>query len=298
MIFKGKPLKNIPDRIWADAEDVYVCNYVIYPNGSGVACFDSSGLIPVGAEILENLYKKGVLISVNGVYYTPLAMSITESVVTISYFVAALATVVSYDEPEPEPEPVVPKLTALSLGALVLTPPFSTGTLIYTTSTVEVSDLLSFTVSPEGAEAVVKLGENIVVAPEEAIVWSEGENILTITLGDDEAVVYTIAVSATVTPDPVAPKLTALSLGAGVFTPTFDSATLAYAVATVETSDLLAFVVDPAATSVVVKLDGAVMTDTVTIPLVWGEDAKVVTIELGEDTDKVTYTLTVTQTAT
>ena len=73
----------------------------------------------------------------NGVYYTPLAMSITESVVTISYFVAALATVVSYDEPEPV-VPIAPKLTTLSLGSTVLTPPFSSEILTYTTSTVEV----------------------------------------------------------------------------------------------------------------------------------------------------------------
>ena len=90
-----------------------------------------------------------------------------------------------------------PTLSALAIGSLTLSPSFDSGVVAYTAATTDTSNILTFTTVPEDAPVVVKLGDEPITTYSEGIVWTGGENILTITVGEaPAAVTYTVTVTA------------------------------------------------------------------------------------------------------
>ena len=294
----------IPDRIPINANDVNIGAYLIYNNQDDVACFDTAGLLPINAEKLEDLYVKGVLIYDNGVFYTPLSMEKTESAIVLSFIKydsetdEVLYSTISSDEgisePEPEPEPVAPTLASLSIGEKVLTPAFDPEVFEYTMTTEVTSDILTLTTLPIDAEVVVKLDDVINTEYGEGIVWDVGENVVTITVGDELVpVVYTITVTKVAAP--IAPRLASLTLGTSVLTPSFDPDVFVYTAPTTETSDVLSLTALPPEAVLEVKLGENVVTDYDDTGIVWGEGENVVTITVGDELVPVVYTITVTK---
>lgn len=201
---------SIPDRIYNDAKDVHVSNYVAYVNADGLACYDAVGLRPMNSAVLKNLYYKGFLLCVGDKFYSPAGMVESDDEVVISFFKYDSATekilysTCSSDDgvPDPDPEPeVTPSLTALSIGDKVLTPTFDPAVFAYSTSTADASNTVTMTVSPEGTAVAVKLG-GVAVADYVnggEVTWVSGENTLAITVGETTpAVVYTVTVTKTI----------------------------------------------------------------------------------------------------
>src|SRR5574344_921131 len=90
-----------------------------------------------------------------------------------------------------------PTLSALAIGSLTLSPSFDSGVVAYTAATTDTSNILTFTTVPEDAPVVVKLGNEPITTYSEGVVWTGGENILTITVGEaPAAVTYTVTVTA------------------------------------------------------------------------------------------------------
>lgn len=188
----------IPDRIPIHADDVNVGSYLIYVNRNDIACFDEAGFYPINAATLENLYVKGVLISENGVLYAPLSKTLSETDVELAFLAYDVAkSEVVYRVASSSEAPAIPFLASLTLGTSVLTPSFDPDVFVYTAPTTETSDVLTLTALPPEAVLEVKLGENVVSDYDDTgIVWGEGENVVTITVGDELVpVVYTITVT-------------------------------------------------------------------------------------------------------
>lgn len=187
---------NIPDRVSLHSNDLNVAAYIIYVNDLGLACYDESGLRPINFEKLEDLYIKGLLISDGGRLYTPTSLVTAEEVTTISY--------VKYDALNEEfvnssmssSEEVLPTLISMSVGGKTLTPTFSAEVLSYSMSTDADSDILVLDVFPEDTEIIVELGDDVITDYSEGITWTLGENTLTVTIGTDDPVVYTVTVTA------------------------------------------------------------------------------------------------------
>jgi len=189
---------NIPDRIAINANDVNVAVYIIYVNDLGLACYDESGLRPINFEKLEDLYIKGLLISDGGRLYAPTSLAIADDVTTISYvkYDALNEELVNASMLSSEEVTVLPTLISMSVGGKTLTPTFSTEVVSYVMTTDAASDILALDVFPEDTEISVKLGDTELTDYAEGITWVNGENVLTITVGTDEPVVYTVTVTA------------------------------------------------------------------------------------------------------
>ena len=189
--------RNISDRIAINANDVNVAAYIIYANDLKLACYDETGLRPINSEKLEDLYIKGLLILDEGLLYTPISLHTVEGVTTISYVKydsvnkAVIHAVITSSE-----EVVVPTLYAMSIGNKTLTPSFDPEELTYTMATEDAKDILALSVFPEDTEISVKLGDSELTDYSEGITWTVGENVLTITVGTDVPVVYTVTVTA------------------------------------------------------------------------------------------------------
>ena len=288
---------NIPDRIVINSDDINVGSYVIYSNGDGIAYYDVDGFYPINSDKLENLYVKGLLISYNGMFYTPVAMSKVALLVSISFIEYDVETdSMLYSTITGQDRPIVipPLLDSLSIGEKVLTPAFDPEVFEYTMTTEVTSDILTLTTLPIDAEVVVKLDDVINTEYGEGIVWDVGENVVTITVGDELVpVVYTITVTKVAAP--IAPRLASLTLGASVLTPSFDPDVFVYTAPTTETSDVLTLTALPPEAVLEVKLGENVVTDYDDTGIVWGEGENVVTITVGDELVPVVYTITVTK---
>lgn len=143
-----------------------------------------------------------VEVKLNGVEVTDYAEGLTwaedENVVTVKVFDNTQSTtytiIVNHDEEVIVP--IVPILSAMSIGNKTLTPSFDPEELTYTMSTEDAEDILTLSVTPEDTEISVKLGDTELTNYSEGITWENGENILTITVGTDAPVVYTVTVTA------------------------------------------------------------------------------------------------------
>ena len=97
-------------------------------------------------------------------------------------------------------EPVTPtpaKLATLDFGELVLTPTFDPDKVAYTSATTGSSEVLTLTTTPANATVAVKLNNTPVADyATTGIVWDNGENVVTIEVGDDVPTIYTITVTA------------------------------------------------------------------------------------------------------
>jgi len=90
-----------------------------------------------------------------------------------------------------------PTLSALTIGSLTLSPSFDSGVVAYTAATTDTSNILTFTTVPNDAIVTVKLGDTVIDDISQGIEWANGENILTITVGEaPAAVTYTVTVTA------------------------------------------------------------------------------------------------------
>ena len=189
---------NISDRIAINANDVNVAAYIIYTNDLKLACYDEGGLRPINSEKLEDLYIKGILIADEGLLYTPTSLHTAEGVSTISYvkYDSVNEAVVHATITSSEEVTVLPTLFAMSIGNKTLTPSFDPEELAYTMATEDAEDILTLSVFPEDTEISVKLGNTELTDYAEGITWAIGENVLTITVGTDAPVVYTVTVTA------------------------------------------------------------------------------------------------------
>ena len=86
-------------------------------------------------------------------------------------------------------------LSALTIGALSLTPTFASDTTSYTVTTTNNSNKVTATPTSEDAEIEILLGETE-IENESSPSWETGENTLTITVtGDAGDKVYTVVVT-------------------------------------------------------------------------------------------------------
>lgn len=87
-------------------------------------------------------------------------------------------------------------LSALSIGALTLTPSFAAGTLAYTASTANASDAVTATAA-SGCSAAIKVNGSAHTSGQ-AATWAEGENTVEITVTGAGKItqVYTVTVTA------------------------------------------------------------------------------------------------------
>jgi len=88
----------------------------------------------------------------------------------------------------------------LTIGALILTPTFSAGQVLYTAATTSATDITTAE-SPEGTATVVILNGATPVASGDPATWSEGVNEVTITVtmpgAGGEVGVYRVDVTKT-----------------------------------------------------------------------------------------------------
>lgn len=157
-----------------DASDILTLD--VFPD-------DSIVTVSLGEDVLEN-YAEGI------------TWTVGENILTIALENGSLSTeyVVTVTKVA---DPIAPRLASLTLGTSVLTPSFDPDVFVYTVPTTETSDVLTLTALPPEAVLEVKLGENVVTDYDDTgIVWGEGENVVTITVGNELVpVVYTITVT-------------------------------------------------------------------------------------------------------
>ena len=285
-----------PDRVPINANDVNVGKYITYVNELGVACYDTNGMRPVSAEKLEDLFVKGLLISVDGEFHAPISM-VREEDNTAVFFITYdpdldelyYSRVVSSEEVF-----ALPALVSLEIGHALLTPEFDPEVFAYTMTTEVDVETLTMNVYPNDAIVTVKLGDTVIDDISQGIEWANGENILTITVTDGEVFTeYVVTVTASIPTIPPMPTLSALTIGSLTLSPSFESGVVAYTAATTDTSNILTFTTVPEDAPVVVKLDDEPIT-TYSEGIVWTEGENILTITVGEDPAAVTYTVTVT----
>lgn len=79
---------------------------------------------------------------------------------------------------------------------MTLTPTFASDTLEYTATTTNATNKVTATPTDDTAEVEILLGETEIENGSSAT-WSEGENVLTITVtGTSDSTVYTVTVTA------------------------------------------------------------------------------------------------------
>lgn len=296
MFSPGKSDRQVPARIWAEAKDVYTCNYVVYASNAGVACFDPDHKFPINKNDLKDLFLKNLLVSDGNTLYAPAACHTDavseETVITyakVSNNNIVPATVESYEVPE------VVELSTLTLSGCVLDPTFDPETYAYEVISVDEVVALDFTFVPEGADITVTIGDDTFTNPELplAITLEAGENVLDVKVtGETKAQLYTFAIEYE--PPIETAHLTMLAIDALPLVPQFDSETFEYAVATTDTDNTIVFAVSPVLTPVVVKLNDNVVADP-SAGVVWEAGENTVTISLEPDGETpVVYTVTVT----
>ena len=181
-MFIRKYLGNIPDRIGLHANDVNIATYVAYVNELNIVCYDTTGLRPINADKLEDLYTKGLLLSHGGLLYTPTSMIKDEETLISFIRYNSVSEEMEYVSASSSEEIEIPVLSAMSIGNKTLTPAFDPEILAYTLSTEDTSNILTLDVFPDDSIVTVSLGEDVLENYAEGITWTVGENILTIAL--------------------------------------------------------------------------------------------------------------------
>lgn len=291
--------KPLLKRIFENASDLHVRARIIYTNEDVTTAYiDPTGVFVIDADTLKDLYLKGLIVSDNGVLYTPISMEEDNGEVTVTYIKPdsvtgdpVLHSIVGVDcDLTLDP----PLLVALNIGGKVLNPAFDPLVFDYTLTTMAESDIVSFeTLAPE-AEVVVELNDTPIDDYAEGVAWEPGENVLaiTVTFGGMEYT-YTITVLKEVPPAPPNPTLSAFAISDVVLEPVFSSSVTEYDALATEASGVITLTAAPEGATVVVTFNSEPVADLET-PLVWeeGENEIVVTVTAGE-VDKV-YTITVT----
>lgn len=91
-------------------------------------------------------------------------------------------------------DPDAPKLSALSIGTLTLSPTFDSNIVTYTTTTTNASDTVDFT-APVGVTVEAKVN-GTVIANGDSATWNTGNNTVTVTLtGATATTTYTVTVT-------------------------------------------------------------------------------------------------------
>lgn len=155
-----------------DASDILTLD--VFPD-------DSIVTVTLGEDVLED-YAEGITWADGE---NTLTIALEKGDLSTEYVVTVTATLPA------------PTLSALAIGSLTLSPSFDSGVVAYTAATTDTSNILTFTTVPEDAPVVVKLGDEPITTYSEGVVWTGGENILTITVGEaPAAVTYTVTVTA------------------------------------------------------------------------------------------------------
>lgn len=180
-------------------------------------------------------------------------------------------------------------LSALAIGSLTLTPTFNKNTASYTAATTNASDKVTATATDSKATITV-LSDDATIASDGTATWAPGSNEVVIAVsrgGFTKA--YTVTVTAPV-PDT---SLSALTVGALTLTPTFDSDTTEYAVATSNaTNKITATATDNEATVVIASEDATIAQDGTAT---WADGENTVTITVSLDGESTVYTVVVTK---
>lgn len=180
---------------------------------------------------------------------------------------------------------VAPELTALSIGALTLTPAFAPGTLAYTATTRNATDAITATAPDDVTVKITANGTEITSG--DPATWTLGENtvVITATKGED-VTTYTVAVTAL-----AEAVLSDITIGSLTLTPTFDPDTDTYTAATTNASDAVSAT---AATGVDVTIEANNVEIASGDEVTWVSGDNTVTITATNGVDTKTYTVTVT----
>lgn len=96
--------------------------------------------------------------------------------------------------PESTTPETAPKLSALAVGSLTLTPAFDADTTTYAATTTNASDAVTFT-APLGV-TVAATANGASIASGDSVTWNEGDNTVTVTLtGATASTTYTVTVT-------------------------------------------------------------------------------------------------------
>ncbi len=88
-------------------------------------------------------------------------------------------------------------LSALAIGSLTLSPTFSSAVEEYTATTTNASDKVTATATKE-TDTITIASEDATIADDGTATWSAGENVVTITVTEDNrSNVYTVTVTYT-----------------------------------------------------------------------------------------------------
>lgn len=180
---------------------------------------------------------------------------------------------------------VAPELTALSIGALALTPAFAPGTLAYTATTRNATDAITTTAPDDVTVKITANGTEITSG--DPATWTLGENtvVITATKGED-VTTYTVAVTAL-----AEAVLSDITIGSLTLTPTFDPDTDTYTAATTNASDAVSATA-AAGVDVTIEANSVEIASGDEVTWVSGDNTVAITATNGVDTK--TYTVTVT----
>lgn len=180
---------------------------------------------------------------------------------------------------------VAPELTALSIGALTLTPAFASGTLAYTATTRNATDAITATAPDDVTVKITANGTEITSG--DPATWTLGENtvVITATKGED-VTTYTVAVTAL-----AEAVLSDITIGSLTLTPTFDPDTDTYTAATTNASDAVSATA-AAGVDVTIEANNVEIASGDEVTWVSGDNTVTITATKGVDTK--TYTVTVT----
>jgi capsular polysaccharide biosynthesis protein len=153
---------------------------------------DPSAVIEI---VLTNSEEEDGVAVANGAYAT---WASGENTLTITVTDGASETVYVVTVTK---EVVDSSLSALTIGALTLSPEFDSETLAYTVTTTDAANKVTATTDDPSAVIEIVLTnseeeEGVAVANGTAVTWASGENVLTITVTDgDSETVYVVTVT-------------------------------------------------------------------------------------------------------
>ena len=189
-------------------------------------------------------------------------------------------------------------LSALSLSAGTLSPPFAPGMFGYTANVTNATTSVDVTATTNDAGASFEIdGSPAANGVPETVALAVGPNVIEVIVTAEDGVAtetYTVTVTRAAPPAVDDATLTALSLSSGMLSPTFDPATLDYTSSVANGVGSVVVTATPTNPASTVEINGGADT---TVPLVVGANVieVVVTAEDGVATE--TYTVTVNRAA-
>ena len=176
----------------------------------------------------------------------------------------------------------------MAIGSLTLTPEFNSDVTAYTTTTSNLSDVITATATDEDSTIVITNGETIVANGGSAI-WSNGANTVSVVVTNGgKTKTYTVTVTK-----PVTAKLSNLTIGNLTLTPEFDGDTTSYTVSTENaTNTITATALEVESTITILNGETPVENGTAAT---WEDGENTVSITVTNGNETKTYTVLVTK---